>query len=76
MAFLERIRVGVMGIAVGLMFAAMYLQVATFAPVDLDPLQTTRQVWVVFVMTATTLMFVSVGLGLWLRRAIKRRGDD
>jgi len=74
MTVLYRIRMLLGGVAVGLIFAAIYLQVATSAPEGLAPLQSTDQVWRGLMVTATLLMFVFTGLSIWqIVRARNRR---
>lgn len=73
---LDRLRIILGSIAVGLMLAALYLQVATFAPVGLDPRQTVKQAWYVLVIASVVLTFTSMGMAFWLYRASKRRSGD
>lgn len=75
MSVLYRIRMILGGVAVGLIFAAMYLQVVTSAPEGLAPLQSTDQVWRGLMITATLLMFVFTGLSIWQNVRARGRKD-
>jgi hypothetical protein len=72
MTVLYRIRMLLGGVAVGLIIAAMYLQVVTSAPEGLAPIQSTDQVWFAYMITATVLMFVFTGLSIW--QTVRERG--
>jgi hypothetical protein len=72
MTVFYRIRTLLGGVAVGLIIAAMYLQVVTSAPDGLPPLQSTDQVWFAYMITATLLMFLFAGLSIW--EIVRQRG--
>lgn len=73
---MDRLRIILGCIAVGIVSAAMYLQVATFAPVGLDPRQTVEQAWDVLMIAAVVLIFTSTGISVWVYRASKKRSGD